>query len=131
MNRRIGGSVGGSVLAPSERIWAWGSYNTTPATPVFYGGKNISSFTDNGTGDLTITYAVAQDATVYAMSGSAFSPTGATYGFVRLALGTALATQSVRIVTIQTAGSAAAEMDLVTFMVTGSSSASDVMGGVE
>lgn len=59
-----------SGTAPIYPCRAWISFNAVPATPTIYGSANISSITDNGTGDFTLNFTTAMPDVNYSLAGS-------------------------------------------------------------
>jgi uncharacterized protein (AIM24 family) len=96
-------TLGSSVLAtpsgsaPSYTCRAWVNFNGTGTVAIRASG-NVSSITDNGTGDYTVNFTTAMPDTNFAVSGSA-SPAGTSSGLTNVHLNTTspLATTSVRI----------------------------------
>lgn len=82
---------------------AWVNFDGT-GTPAIRGSFNVSSITDNGTGDYTINFTTAMPNTNYALAGSARFDGAATPSALRYlgivnngTLGTDMSTTSVRV----------------------------------
>ena len=82
---------------------AWVNFNGQGTVAIRASG-NVSSITDNGTGDYTVNFATAMQDADYSMTGSAETVNGSgtqviSLGTLRVASGTAYATGSVLVVT--------------------------------
>ena len=104
----------GSV-ATAYACRAWVRFNGT-GTPAINGSGNVSSITDNGTGDYTINFTTAMSDANYGVSGSAgltYSPGGRIF---EVKNATAPTTSSVRVLTSNT-GSTPTDYDFVSASV--------------
>ena len=98
-------SGGQSGAAPIFGVRAWVSFNGT-GTVAIRGSGNVSSITDNGTGDYTVNMTTALPDANYAVVGSSGGASGTTHGSVYLLeQSTARTTSLFRVATVNTVGS--------------------------
>ena len=90
----------GSV-ATAYGVRAWVNFNGKSTVSIRASG-NVSSITDNGTGDYTINFTVSMPDTSYASSGSASETLDDAGSYVRMVCPITFATGSYRIVTSHT-----------------------------
>ena len=102
-----GGNSSTSAEIYSGRAKAWvnfdGTFGTSPFTIANGGIRaafNVSSITDNGTGDYTVNFSNALPNTNYAVAGSTVGTAGAYYNYIT-GNGSSLTTGSVRILSSQ------------------------------
>lgn len=88
--RRTLAPVSSARLLPQQQIAAWVQFDGT-GTAAIQGHEGVSSLTDNGTGDYTITWAVPFDTVNYAIGG------GVQEGHIGFAPAFAASASSVRI----------------------------------
>jgi hypothetical protein len=86
----------GSTLYPQFACRAWINFNGT-GTPASRGNGNVSSITDNGTGDYTINFTTAMPDANYAVVGMAMGTSGVNEAIVTTPGTVAWAAGSVRI----------------------------------
>jgi hypothetical protein len=94
---------GGTTLLPEFQCRAWVNFNGTGTVAIRASG-NVSSITDNGTGDYTVNFTTAMTDTNYAQLGSTQRNTSANATAVHITCNThssatARSTGSVRVVT--------------------------------
>lgn len=96
---------GQSGSAPAYACRAWVSFNGT-GTVAIRGSGNVSSITDNGTGDYTVNMTTALPDANYAVVGSSGGASGTSQGAVYLLeQSTARTTSLFRVATTSTVGS--------------------------
>ena len=92
----------GSV-ATAYGVRAWVNFNGKSTVSIRASG-NVSSITDNGTGDYTVNFTVSMPDTSYASSGSASETLDDTGSYIRMVSPITFATGSHRIITSHTNG---------------------------
>ena len=98
----------GTASVPSDTIVsgtakAWVNFNGT-GTVAIRRAFNVSSITDNGTGDYTLNFTTAMPDANYVMAGAAEAANGSgsqlnTVGTLRVSSGTSYSTGSIRVIT--------------------------------
>lgn len=99
----LGGTLSVAALstasgsAPSYSARAWVNFNGTGTVAIRASG-NVSSITDNGTGDYTVNFTTAMPDANYAWQGGSWNSAGTGSGFVFInnSVASALATSSIR-----------------------------------
>ena len=87
-----------SFSSVSSELKVWVNFNGT-GTPAIRASKNVSSITDNGTGDYTVNFTTSLSDTNYCFQGSAINLNTSTASFVVQAHTTAgITTSSVRVI---------------------------------
>ncbi len=94
-----------SGTAPNYMCRAWVNFNGT-GTVAIRGSGNVTSITDNGTGDYTINFTTAMTDANYSTVGTTGSPAAA-HGIVTFfaGTGTATTTSTIRFSTVTATGS--------------------------
>lgn len=103
---RITGALNATGSAPIYACRAWVNFNGTGTVAIRASG-NVSSITDNGTGDYTVNFTTAMPDANYAVSVTGQVTFGSFYGIGAVNGATAPATTSVRIVSLNNVGGAA------------------------
>jgi hypothetical protein len=97
---------GGSTLYPEFKCRAWVNFNGTGTVAIRESG-NVSSITDNGTGDYTVNFTTAMPDANYAVTGAAGSTTEG--GYVRIKDGTTPTVGAVNINALKNSGTATSD----------------------
>lgn len=87
---------GGSTLYPSFDCRAWVNFNGTGTVAIRASG-NVSSITDNGTGDYTVNFTTAMADANYSLQATCRT-SGSNAGFANIERNVALATSSARVI---------------------------------
>jgi len=100
---RITNALNATGSAPIYACRAWVNFDGT-GTPAIREDGNVSSITDNGTGDYTVNFTTAMPDANYAVSGIGQAPNGSgtqliTVGTPRLSSGTNYSTSSITVIT--------------------------------
>jgi hypothetical protein len=95
-----------SGSAPVYACRAWVNFNGA-GTVAIRGSGNVSSITDNGTGDYTVNFTTAMPDANYAVNVTGQVTLGSFYGIGAVNGATAPATTSVRVVSLNNVGGAA------------------------
>ena len=103
---RITGALNATGSAPIYACRAWVNFNGTGTVAIRASG-NVSSITDNGTGDYTVNFTTAMPDANYAVNVTGQVTLGSFYGMGAVNGATAPATTSVRIVSLNNVGGAA------------------------
>jgi hypothetical protein len=102
--------------APIYPCRAWVNFNGTGTVAIRASG-NVSSITDNGTGDYTVNFTTAMPDANYAMSGSGSGGTSSLLCVVAADATTARTTSAIRLVTTFANGSSAADVAVVSVSI--------------
>jgi len=108
-NLTVGGTISGDgssltgIATGAGTLEAWVNFNGTGTVAIRASG-NVSSITDNGSGDYTINFTTAMADANYSMAGSAEVANGSgtqinSLGTLRVSSGTSYSTSSIRVVT--------------------------------
>jgi hypothetical protein len=103
-------------IAPAYGCRAWVNFNGT-GTVSIRGSGNVSSITDNGTGDYTVNFSTAMPDTNYACSGCAQQNTGGGRGDFYVGLHSTAPTTSARRISCVDSGGTAADGLIVNVQV--------------
>jgi hypothetical protein len=103
---QIAGALNASGSAPIYACRAWVNFNGTGTVAIRASG-NVSSITDNGTGDYTVNFTTAMQDANYAVNVTGQVTFGSFYGIGAVNGATAPATTSVRVVSLNNVGGAA------------------------
>jgi hypothetical protein len=105
---------GGSTLLPEFQCRAWVNFNGTGTVAIRASG-NVSSITDNGTGDYTVNFTTNMPDANYAVAGINGHTSGG--GAVRLADNFAPTASSVRVNTLNNNGTGPIDVNFATIVV--------------
>lgn len=114
-------NLAGSKTVPTDTVVdgsakAWVNFNGT-GTVAIRRAFNVSSITDNGTGDYTVNFTNAMVDASYALSGSGSGGTSSLLCVVGADAATARTTTAARIVTTFANGSAAADTAVISVAI--------------
>jgi len=96
-----------SGSAPSYSARAWVSWNGT-GTPAINASGNVTSITDNGTGDYTVNFTTAMQDASYAVAVTGTTTLSVSYGVGSITNATAPTTSAVRLLFLNFVGGVAA-----------------------
>jgi hypothetical protein len=110
--------LGTNSFMPAFMCRAWVNFNGT-STVAIRGSGNVSSITDNGTGDYTVNFANAMPDVNYSVAGMMYHDSGVTYGdSIALETTSSLGTTGVRVSTwIEGTGAAKSDKSTVCVQV--------------
>lgn len=102
-NLTVTGSITGGSISVANSLRAWINFNGT-GTPSIRASNNISSITDNGTGDYTLNFTTAMTDANYSFVGTAAGQSGSrSYHIVSPDTVTAITASLIRFVVINVA----------------------------
>tara|TARA_B110000977_G_scaffold185899_1_gene251242 strand:+ start:342 stop:719 length:378 start_codon:yes stop_codon:yes gene_type:complete len=94
-----------STTPPADQVKAWVNFNGT-GTVSIRAGYNVSSISDNGTGDYTVNFTTAMVDTAYAITGTVQRPSNNSACIVSPKQGVSPTTSTLRIATYEDTASA-------------------------